>query len=169
MPSGQQSVVYGNTYFAGNLGAQSIAIPADSIRDAQVAPFAGIDHSKLIHKHPLRYDQKLGTAVVAETRILHIAHADGVVLAIEAILTTPPTSTDTVTIDLQRGNTASGYASVLSAPLVINNSATARTVQAAAIADDDYVDGDSFQLVVTVSGTSAQGLAVNVWTAEDPQ
>jgi hypothetical protein len=167
--AGQQSIQYGDVYFAGNVGFKSVTIPVESIGDAHIKPLAGIDHTKVIHKHAIRYAQKAGAAVVAETVGLHIAAAEGQVLAIEAILATPPGTGDSVTIDLKAGNTATAYASILSAALALDDTSTARTVYSAAIGTPEYEDGDSLELVVTVSGSTAQGLTVIVWVAENPQ
>ena len=166
--AGQPTIQQGDFNVAGNLSCRTFTPPEGSIDAQAIQGNAGIEYTKLQQKHQQRYAQKFGTAVVAETVPLHIADGDGDFLKLQVALVTPPTGADTVTLDVQKGNTASAFATVLTTPLVLSNTATARTVYEAVIATADYVAGDVFELLVTVSGTTAQGLIVIGNFVEDP-
>jgi len=167
--NGQLSTLQGDYYIAGNVSAQSMTIPAGTIKNADVLANAGIDYTKLEHKHPIRYSQKAGTAIVSETHIVHIAPAPGEVLTIRVACITPPTTTDTVEVDLKLGNAATPFASILTAPIELDSASVTRTVYSAVPSSPDYVAGDQLEIVVTVTGSSAQGLAVNVEVSEAAQ
>ena len=71
----------------------------------------------------------------------------------------------TVTIDLYKNG-----ASILSAPIVLDNTNTAYTEETGTLSSDDLVQGDCLEVVVTVSagtGTLPQGLYVEVDVHED--
>ena len=162
------SVLQGDTFVAGNFACRTFSPPEGCIDNNAIVGAAGISYSKLVHKLPIRYSQDLGAAVAAKTTLVHIAHAPGAVVAVELITTTPPTTTDTVEVDVKKGNAATAYATILTAPIELDSASVARTVYSGAVADADYEDGDSFQIAVTVAGTSCQGLIVVLWLAENP-
>lgn len=76
------------------------------------------------------------------------------------------TITDTVSIDLKKGNAASAYTTMLTSPLVLDNASVTRTVYDVIPTSPNYVAEDSLELVVTVSGSSCQGIVVTVSVAE---
>lgn len=156
-------------FVGGNLSCRTFTPPDASITDDAIEGNAGILYTKMQQKVLARHVQVAGSAVAAKTEVIHIADANGSLLTLKATLVTPPTSTDTVTIDLKKGNTATAFASVLTATLGFDNTKTARTVYSASITTADYLAGDVFEIVVTVSGTSAQGLCVTLAAAEAPQ
>jgi hypothetical protein len=165
----QPSVFYSDIFVAGSFGCRQFSPPAGCIGNAAIAANAGLQASKLEHQHAIRYSQKAGTAVVSETIPLHIARAAGTVVSVEVVTVTPPTSTDTVTIDLKKGNASTGYATVLTSVVTIDNASVTRTIYSAAITTADYSADDSFELVITATGSSCQGLAVIVTVREAAQ
>lgn len=161
-----QSIIYSDTFIAGSLSARAFTAPSGSITDDSIQGNAGIQASKLQQQHAIRYSQKAGTAVVSETTVIHLARAAGDVIAVEALCVTPPTSSDTITIDLQDSTGGGAYATILTAPLVLNSSTVARTIVSASVATAAYADNDSLELIITASGTSCQGLAIVVTVTE---
>ncbi len=93
----------------------------------------------------------------------------GTLVSVQVEVDTIPTSTRAHTVDLQKGNAGSGYATVLSAPATIDSSSVIRTVQSAAISSAAAAAGDSYQLVVASSGSGNNGrrLKVTVRYAEE--
>jgi len=168
-----QDLINNDMYVNGAFGAKVLIPPPGCITDTAVQAQAGIDATKLIHQFPLRYSQAPGTAVIAETTHLHITRATGTVVSIEAMTPTPATGADrTVSIDLQKSTAGGAFASILSAPITLNNSTTARAVVTVTIANTALVDGYFLELVVTVAGAvgnQAQGLLVTVTLRESPQ
>lgn len=163
-------VTFPNDVFVqGSLSARTFTPPLGSVGNSAIAAAAGIEATKVVHQFPLNYSQPSGSAVAAATLPVHIAKAVGSVVSIEASLDTPPTTTDTVTIDLHKGNAGSGYASILSAPIVLDNANVARAPEVGTVSSGTLADGDILRLVVTVSGTSAQGLIVTITARENPQ
>jgi hypothetical protein len=73
---------------------------------------------------------------------------------------------------VKKGNSGSGYASVLSAAVVVDSSSANRTAQAGTLAvpDTPCAHGDSLQIEITTtgaSGTQGQGVNVIVWIREE--
>jgi len=163
-----------NVHVKGQLSCKTFVAPVGSIGDQAIESNAGIDTEKVIHRHALRYNQAPGTAVVAATADLHILQADGETLSLEAAITGAiATGGDrTVTIDLLRSTGAGAFATVLSAPIVLDNTSVLRTPESATIATPTLVDGDILRLTVAVAGAAgnqAEGLVVTLTINEDPQ
>lgn len=161
------SVIQGDVRVVGTLSPQSLNPPAGSIGNAAVQASAGIEATKVVHQFPLRYADD--GQVTAITVPLHIARAAATLVAVEAIVTTAPGAGDSVSIDVQKGNQSTAFASVLAATLTIDENDAARQVKPATITTTAVADGDTLQLVVTVTGTTAQGLCVVVTLREDPE
>jgi hypothetical protein len=159
--------IRGSLIVTGQMG-----IPAGSVGNNQVSVGANLDDAKIMQRHVLRHSQKAGTAVVAESHILHIARAAGTIQSIEVVPDTPPAGGDLAfTVDLQKGNQSTAFASVLTGVITINSGVAARQVVAGAIVDDDYADNDSLRLVIAVTGstgTQGQGFVVVVTLRENP-
>jgi hypothetical protein len=168
-----QDLLNNDLHVNGTLSCKTFNPPSGSITNAAVLAAAGIDASKVVSRKSLAVSQAPGTAVVAATTHLHIVRAAGTVVAVEAATETPATGADrTVTVDLQKSTSAGAFATVLSAPITLNNTSTARTVYSGAISSTAVVDNDLLRLVVTVAGAAgaqAQGLLVTVTLDENPQ
>lgn len=153
----------------GNLSSSSFTPPSGSISNTAIAGNAQIDATKVVHQFPLFFSVKNGTAVTTTTELIHIARAAGTVVAIEVATPTPPTSSDTVVIDLEKGSAAGAFASILTSPHTLNSSSVAKTVYSPTVSSAAYVDNNLFQVKLTVSGSSCQGIIVTVWLRENPQ
>jgi hypothetical protein len=155
------------------LSAKTFNPPTSCITNAAIQSNAGISASKVVHQFPLYVNQAPGTAVVADTSLIHVARASGTLLSFEAATPTIATGADrTVTIDLQKSTAGGAFATVLSGTIVLDDDSVARVAEAGTFSSTSYVVGDLFQVVVTVAGAAgnqAQGLIVTLWTTENPQ
>jgi len=114
-----------------------------------------------------------GTVVAATQYLRAIFGTTGLVVALKAaIVETIATGADrTVTIDLLKSTGAGAFASILTAPLVLNNASTLRTLTNATFSAAGLVAGDILKLTVAVAGAAgaqALGLVVSVTLREDP-
>jgi len=170
-----QDLINNDLHVNGTLSSKSLNPPAGSIGDAAVKAPAGIAATKLEHQFDLGLAQPPGSDVVAETRDLRVVHGGtGEVVAVKAALTgAVATGADrTVSIDLQKGNVAAGFVSILTAPVSFTNTDVLRAVKQATVTNPDVVVGDILRLVVTVAGVAgnqAKGLVVSVTLREDAQ
>lgn len=163
-----------DVHVRGRLIASSFTPPASSIGNTAVQTGSPIDAEKLEHQYPIRSNLFApGTTVTAVTELIHIARAAGSVQAIEAVTTTVATGADrTVTIDLQKSTAGGAFATVLSSTIVLDNTSVVRVAEAGVVdTSGDYIDGDVFQVVVTVAGAAgnqAAGLLVTTTFREQP-
>lgn len=167
-----------NLRLKGKLVCGSIALPEESVTDAAVATAAGIQASKLQHQRAVSHRQLTGTAVVSQTEDLYVVRGrTGLLLSLDVVVTTAPVGTGApgtdrkLTVDVQKGNQGAGFATLLTAPVTIDNTIAARQVVAGSlVANPALADGDTIRVVVTVSGTTgtqAQGLVATLNVRED--
>jgi len=168
-----QDVINNDLHVNGNLSSKTFAPPSGSITNAHISASADIDATKVEHQLALDYEQLPGTAVVADTRDLHIVHgATGSVVSFRAAITgTIATGADrTVNVDLQKSTGAGAFATILSATLEFDNASVLRTVATSAVATPALVAGDILRVVVTVAGAAgnqALGLIATATIRED--
>lgn len=168
-----QDLINNDLHVNGALTAKQFTAPTGSITNTSIAASAGIAATKVEHQFDLSLAQVPGTAVVAETRDIRAVHgATAEVVAFKAGITGAiATGADrTVTIDLHKGNSGSAFATILTAPIVLDNTNTLRTLETAAIASPDLVVGDILRFVVTVAGAAGsqgQGLIISCTIRED--
>jgi hypothetical protein len=148
--------VAGDVAIAGNFSATSMTIPSGTVTNANVSASAAIDATKIVQQYMPTYQQLPSTAVVAETKDVHIARGAGTIVGLEAAITgTIATGADrTVTVDLHKGNAGAAFATVLSATIVFDNTDALRTLAQATLSTTTYADGDIFRVVVTVAGAA---------------
>lgn len=163
-----QMTVPNDLRVSGTITCTNFAPPAACITNTAIQAAAGIEATKVIHQFPVRYQTADGSAVAAATVPIHVAYKAGTIVAVEAMCIDAPTSSDTVAVDIQKGNQSTGYATILSGTIDFDNSSANREVIAGTLSTSSYADGDSFQAVVTVSGSTAQGLCVILWLRETP-
>lgn len=157
----------GDLNVRGRVSAHSMTLPLGTVVDGSVASAGNLAASKLEHRHALSYAQVPGTAVLAETRDLHIVR--GVTDAFDsfeaAVTGAIATGGDrTVTVDLHKGNAGAAFATVLAAALSFSSADALRTPKTASITGT-VADGDILRVVVAVAGAAgaqAQGLVVTV-------
>ena len=164
-----QSIINSDLYINGSLSSATFTAPAASITDEMIAANAKVAATKIIHQLPLTFTTDPATAVVANTSMLHIAHAIGEIVFVEVCAVTAPTSSDQVTVDILIGNAASGYTSVLTSVVTLTSSNADRAVISGTVSTTAYAAGDSFQIVVTPTGTTCKGLVVTTTLHENAQ
>lgn len=157
----------GNWVFSG-----TVALPANSINENNLTTAALLPAAKLVARFAKDHRQASGADVAAKTELIHIAKYAGIVKSVEAAIDDAITGDNTVVIDLKKSTGGGAFATVLSSALTINSASAAQTAIAATVdaTKDDYVAGDVFEIVVTVTGTGtqAQGLNVTVFFEESP-
>lgn len=151
----------GDVVVSGALVAGSMILPDSCVTSAKVQAGANLDGDKLEHRHVVRYSQP-NTAATAETKAVYVARTTGIIREVVAGSIAAAVGDSTVTVDVKKNNT-----SVLSATIVLNNSNTARIIEAGAVAgaQDDLAAGDWLDVVVTVSagtGTLPTGVFVQI-------
>lgn len=127
-------------------------------------PEKALPASKVIHQYAVQYGQAGGSAVVAVTFPVHTFYRDGTLIAVEVTPLVAPTGGDKAfTVDVQKGNQAGAFATVLSSLVTINNTKADRQVVAGSLSSTAMADGDTLEVIIAVSGTTGtQGLGVLV-------
>jgi hypothetical protein len=153
---------------AGNVIVAGIITSSTAfVTDALVVAGTNIAATKVIHQH--QYSVQLyapTTTVAALTQLLGgIRGTTSSLVEFWAAVITPPTTTDTVNVDLRRSTGGGAFATVLAGTILFNNSSAARTI-VIATPTSTAVQGDLLEAVVTVTGTSAQGLIIG-WTTRE--
>lgn len=156
----------GDVYVNGHFSAKTMALPDSTVDDSKVAAGSNIDADKIQTRVYSRWSQP-NSAATAETRTLFVAERAGVVTAFLAGSIAAAIGDSTVTLDLKKNNV-----SILSAVVVLNNSNTARVSEDGAInlASDDFVAGDWFEVVITISagtGTLPTGVFCQLELKQD--
>jgi hypothetical protein len=162
MPSRFDDVV-----ITGNLLVGSMNVPIGSVSNAQVAAAAGIDASKLMHKHPITYSQNHGTAVAAQRRVVYVADAAGNLDSVVAGVSVAAIGDSTMTVKVKKN----GVDFLASSIVLDNGDAAFASVAGAFSSSGAYVAGDVIEVDVTVSagtGTLGQGLFVQIFAIEAP-
>lgn len=162
----------GDYHIGGNLSAKTMTIPAGTLTNAGVNAAAAIDATKLVHRIPIQYAQATGSAVAAQTLLVHICHGAATLVSVEAVLETIATGADrTVDVDVKKGNAGSAFATVLTAPIAFTNASVARTVSSGTLSTTACADNDVLQVTVAVAGAAgnqALGLCVVVTLDQQP-
>lgn len=151
----------------GNLSVNSISLPANSVNNAAVqtpSPASqGIAATKVLHLVVKEVTQVPTTAVVAATNLCHVVIGSSCTIqGVQVMTTTPPTSSDTVTVDVRKASAGLAFATILSSTIGLSSTTAARTVVNGTLSTTTANPGDVFETVVTVSGTSCQGLIISL-------
>lgn len=141
-------------------------LPYASVGNDQVDADNPIDAAKLQLSVNLTEGMTVhGTAVTAVRKVIYQAKAAGEIQLFRAGLVVAATGDYTVTVDLKKNG-----ASVIT-PIVLDNTNTAFTEEAATGLTATYAADDVFEVGVTVAGTTGaqgQGLYCNFQALEDP-
>jgi len=149
--------IEGDVYVSGNLAALTFTPPAGCITDNSIAAGANEAATKLEHQYEKVYAQNGNAVSAADKRCIHHVYgATGSIVAFEAGSITACTGNATITVDLTKGGV-----SVLSAPIVLDSTNTARVAESGTISSAVLTDGDCLEVVVTVNaGTGALGYGI---------
>lgn len=173
----QPDIIWSDKDFRGNIRfGGTVDFPAGGIVNEDVSSLAAIAASKTIHQRAFVYRQATGTAVVAETAYdwFVVFGATGSLVDLRAAVTGAiATGADrTVTIDLQKSTGGGAFATVLTAPIVLDDASVIRVAEAASgFSSTSLVAGDILRLTVAVAGAAgaqAQGLVVTLNATESP-
>jgi len=163
-------VMSGNWTFSGILN-----LPAASVSQTNLKAAAMLPAAKLVTRFPVVCGRQApGTDVVAKTEHAFTAKFAGIITHVEASTSTAPTGGDQkVTVDVQKATAGGAFATILTSTFDVDTGEVDRVATAGTLdaTEDDYVAGDLFQTVVTVSGSTgsqAQGLSITLWAQENP-
>lgn len=162
------NIFQGDLQVSGNVVAGGIISSSTGwITDSQVQANAAIAATKIIHQEQHAVQLFGSTTTVAALTLLvgGIRGTTSSLVEFWAAPITPPTTTDTVHVDLQRSTGGAAFATTLAATIAFTSSSVARTILTAT-PTSTLVQGDLLQIVVTVTGTSAQGLIAGFTTRE---
>lgn len=164
------TVIQGDVIVQGNVSARSISNPAGGMHNAGIfngVPGDYIDPNKMGHQRNVHFSQDSATTAVAETKSIAVVNGtSGVLQKFSAGSVAICIGAGTITIDLKRNGT-----SLLSAPLVLNSSNTARVPVEATIATPSLAQNDLLEVVMTAAaggGTIGTGAFARLVFTEDP-
>lgn len=149
------------------IGIGGIVLPSSAVTaDAQVAAGANIGGAKTIARQRRVFAQESATTVIDESRVIHVAHAAGTLIAFEAGHVVAAIGGATTTIDLKKNGTT-----VLTAQIVLDSGDAARVVVAGTLSTTAFVAGDVFEvsfLGATGGGTKGKGAFASLLLDENP-
>lgn len=150
------NTIEGDLRVRGAFVADTITLPANAVGDDQVNGTDPITADKLIHQYSPGWSQP-NTTATAETRVIHVAKGPGTIEAFRAGSIAANVGDSTVTVDLKKNGS-----SVLSSVITLDNSNTARVVEAGTLSGSPtVVAGDVLEVVIAISagtGTLATGV-----------
>lgn len=160
--------VDGDMHVQGKVTCNGIVLPADSVGDAAIPTGANVQAAKLEQRPKITYSQESATTAVAETRVIHVVHgATGTLRAFRAGSVVANIGGATITVDLKKNGS-----SILTLPITLDNTKTARQIVTAAIASAGLVVNDVLEISIAVSaggGTIGKGVFAEVVLDEKPQ
>lgn len=169
MPAVPPNVLQGDLHVAGNFTAQTMSVPASSVKDGNIAagaPGAYIAYTKNGQMHKTRFVQP-NTAATSETKPFYLAFGlTGTVLDIKVASIAVAIGAATVTVDVKKNGI-----SILNSVVTLNNANTARVAVLASLLTTAFAAGDFFEVVVVATaggGTLPTGLIIEMTVAEDP-
>lgn len=145
--------------------------PDGSWSDQHISSAAAdrITAGKVVHRRTITYEIPNATVVPASDEIHYMAEGAGTIAGLSYSITTAPTSSDTVTIDLLKAaDGSSSFSTVLTSAVTINSGTTTSTRAAGTVNTAAYNQYDRFRLTVTSTGSTEAGLVVNVNMNENP-
>jgi hypothetical protein len=145
-------------YFANTLQAKELIPSAGCVSNAHVATGAAIAASKLQHRY--RYTLAQNGTAASVTVPVGTLQAVASLTSVKAGCIVACQGAATISIDCKKNGV-----SILTAPLELNSSSSARTLYDATIDDSDGEADDWYELVVTATageGTLGTGLLVQV-------
>lgn len=151
IPAGIDIYVGGSLIVSGGFN-----LPDNNVTDNKVAVGANIAALKLEHQYePTIKLSDHATSVAAQRVPAHkVKGAVANIVEFKVDCSVPPTAGSSCTVDLLKNG-----ATVLSAPITLDDTAVANTAVIGAIASPDLLTGDRLDVVVAgVTGTTAKGV-----------
>lgn len=140
-------------------------VPAGVVTDNEIQANSNIDGDKFTQRFVAVYNQATGSDVTTETRIVYTGRKAGILTAVTVFPSTAPTGggDKKFTVDVQKSTGAGAFATVLSSVVTVDDSSVDRTSQSATINPAAYLAGDTYEVIITASGsTGTQGKDVCV-------
>lgn len=142
----------------GNLTVQnatSVSFPEGTLNSTALSTTNPLSANRSVHRHEYRFG--ITGAIAAQDIFVGPLLNDATIDRVELVVGTAPTTTDTITVDLQKWN-GSAWASILSSTVVFNSSDTAMTRKTATISSGSVSATNSLKWVITRSGSSGSNL-----------
>ena len=150
------STIEGALRVRGQLFADEMSLPANSVGDLEVGSSSPITADKLIHQYAPTFAQA-NTTAASETRVIHVARGPGTIVGFRAGSIVACAGAATITADLRKNGTT-----VLSAVITLDNANTARVVENGTLSGTPtVVNGDVLEVVIVATaggGTLGTGL-----------
>lgn len=149
------NVLEGDVIVRGNLRANTMVLPTNSVGDTQFTSADPLTAAKQVHQYLRTYGQDHGSASAAQRQVIHVAHGAGTLVSFGGGITVACVGDSTITINLYKNGST-----ILSTTVTITSSNVANAVEEATFSATPYSAGDVFEVVVTVSagtGTLGQG------------
>lgn len=166
------NILDGDVRTTGEHSAGSLVSESASLTNAMFssAASARLVAEKVVHRFALDYRQNNGAAIAAATVPLHICRGTATAIQLKGAITgVVPTGADTVTVDIQKSTGAGAFATIMSATMQFSVASVLRTVvNSTSFSSTSFAAGDIIAVVVTVSGSSGQGLMVTLEIDELP-
>ncbi len=163
-----QTVINQDVYINGSLQAKTFVPSAGCVNDQAVQAGAGIQASKLQHRHQLTYGQPGGSASITERKVFHVVYgATAQILAFRAGTRTANAGAATVTFDCYKNGS-----SVLSGVVTTNSGTAGYALVAGTVTSANLVAGDVLEVVTVATaggGTLGNGAFAEVVLNEDAQ
>lgn len=167
------SKIESDLFVQGTLSAQTLSVPAGTVKDADVASGAAIAAAKLEHQYAICYSQADGSDVVAAIVPVHVVRGTTATIKdVEVVCVDAPSGGNKAfAVDLKKANEGTPLpVTVLSLTIAYSSTQSDCEVEPGTISSASLADGDTLLVVVTVSGstgTQGQGLVVTVTIRED--
>lgn len=151
------SVINGDFHYNGTLSAKIFNPPPGSIRNDDVEQNTGIEASKLQQAYRIgRFETVATTASTLTIPVHGVIGAELSLINFEAGVVVPCIGDSTIDVDLLKNGTT-----VLSAPITLNSTHTARQIVLGTIVDTDAVADDVYEIdIVATIGTGTLGLGL---------
>lgn len=141
-------------------------LPADCVRNKQMADDAETKAEKAEHQHRIPYAQESAAEATAETRVIHVVHGvAGELQSIQAGSVVANLGDATITIDLLKNGV-----SILTAPFILDSGDAAYALVEGVIDTAAVAAGDVLEIDIAVNGgtgTLGKGVFVSVDLFED--
>ena len=163
----------GDVIISGGLTVGSMALPAGSIGNSQIAALAGLDASKVVHRDWMEHELfGPATPVAALTKRIARMTANATLLSVSVEIEVQATGGDrTVDVDIKKSSGGGAFASILAAPIHLTNATAILTAVAGAFSNANLVAGDILEVTVAVAGIAAnqaQGLGLTISLDRNP-
>lgn len=161
------SVLYGDMYVSGNLTSKSYTPVAGSITDDAIESAAGIQASKLEHRHEITYAQDSTTDATVERKVMHVVYGTtGTLIKFRVGSVSVASGGGNAVVDLLKNGV-----SVLSATITLDGTNTAYVPEdASGYTSTSLVAGDVLEFKLTsAAATKPKGVFAQLILDEDAQ